>query len=147
MTRQYFLGLAAAVAIIPGLAGDAFAQTTRLTPQAEEWQKKNPDRKVAKFTIPGQKDTFVYEGGYEHEGVDLEAQQVTNIQKDQVYDKAEKWVAEWNKNPDNQFIRFAGIEYLGGKEGKTWEDKGKKNGCRRYHKFGGIGRASILIYP
>jgi hypothetical protein len=128
------------------------AQSVKLTPQAAEWTKKNPDKKLAKFTFPGQKEPFIFEGDYYHEGVDLTAMAVTEIQRDHVFAKAEAWVAESNKNPDHPFVRIAGIEYIGPKEGRAWEDKGEKRDALgisrgRYHKFGGIGRAYILVYP
>ena len=142
-------GVAVVLLSAPALTS---AQSVRLTPQAEEWQKKNPNKKLVKFTLPDQKEPYVYEGDYYHRGVDLKAEQVTVIQRDHVFEKAQTWVAEWNRNPDNPFIRIAGIEYLGPKAGKSWEDKGEKKDSLgisrgRYHKFGGIGRANILVYP
>lgn len=143
--------LLAAVVGLTLSASAASAQTVRHTKQAAEWTKKNPDKKLVKFVLPDKKEAYVFEGDYHHEGVSLTSQQVIDIQADQVMEKAEKWVAEWNKNPDNPIIRLAGIEYIGHKQG-SWEDKGEKKDSfgisrGRYHKFGGTGRANILIYP
>jgi hypothetical protein len=118
----------------------------KLTPQAQAWLKADRDRKLIQWTVPGQKKSYVFEGDFYHKGVDLTAAEVLNIQADHVYGDALQWSQEWNGNPENPYVRFAGIKYIGPVEGKWWEDKGKKSDGRRYHKFGGVGQAYILTF-
>lgn len=145
-------GLLSFVAILAAFASSAAAQT-KLTPKAQEWLQANPGKQLAKVELPGQSGPYVYEGGFGHDGVDLEANEVLDIQASQVLEAAKAWVKQYNEDPNNTTsIKLAGIEYLGPTPGKWWEKKGKKPGApgeagRRYHKFGGQGRANLLTYP
>lgn len=118
----------------------------RLTEQAKQWLEKNPGRQLSKWFLPNENGPFIFKGDFYHKGVNLGADQVLNIQADHIFNDAQNWSNQWNQNPDNPFVRFAGIEYLGPVDGEWWEDKGKRWDRSRYHKFGGNGQAYILSF-
>lgn len=118
----------------------------RLTSKGQELVNKG--RELVPWNA-GESSPYNFEGDFNHEGVDLTAGEVLSIQADQVFEDAKNWAARWNEDHPEDLFFFAGIDYLGPKEGHWWEKKGEKIGPfgesrGRYHKFGGIGIAHIL---
>jgi hypothetical protein len=118
----------------------------RLTPKGQEMV--NAGRSLKEWSAPGQAAAYHFQGDFHHKGVDLTAGEVLSIMADQVFEDAKQWAANWNQNNPDELFFFAGVDFQGPVTG-WWEDKGKEKdppfgSGKRYHKFGGLGTATIL---
>ena len=122
-----------------------------LTEPAKKWLQDNSKRKLKHFRLEGDDEDIIFIGDFYHKGVDLTAGEVHQIMAEQVFGDAQAWAARQNEDPDGVTFKFAGIEWIGPVDGQWWEDKGKnpsppRGDGKRYHKFGGNGKAYIWTY-
>lgn len=115
-----------------------------------KWAKADPETRVLRaLQISGK--PYIFEAPYGHKGVNLNSDEIANIVAGQMREHAAKWVADYNKDPNNfDLIKFGGVGYIGPKEGthqeSQGEDKGPLGDSRgRWHRMGGTGKAYILV--